>query len=192
VAIGRLVRSRRARAIVGWILIGLTALGAIESVLTGSLLWGLFSSVVVVVAALPALTTRDWTAMVSWVLLSVAAGAVGARAVGLYSNVAGYVAIVTLALVVVAELDAFTAVEFSRWFAVSFGAMMALALQSLWIIAQFYSDVLLGTDFLSTQTELQEDIVIVTVVALVEGGAFYWLFTRFRAAGTRLSGYPST
>lgn len=178
--------------VLGWALIGIVALGAVESFLTDAFLWGLFSLAVVTVAVLPALTKRDSTAIVPWPLLLIATVGVIARAVGLYSEVAGYLGIVALALVIVVELEEFTAVELSRWFAVSFAVMTALALQSIWIIAQFYSDLWLGTGFLSTQTELQEDIVIVTVVAIVVGGLFYWFFTRFEPAGTQPSDHTRT
>ncbi|MFC6940521.1 hypothetical protein ACFQE8_11195 [Salinirubellus sp. GCM10025818] len=170
--------------LVGWALIGIIALGAAGSLLTGAVLWGLFSLVVLAVAVLPALTERDWTATAPWPLLLVAAVAVIARAAGRYAEAAGYLGIVALALVIVVELEAFTPVELSRWFAVAFAVMTALALQSLWIIAQFYSDLWLGTGFLSTQTELQEDIVLVTAVAVAVGGLFYLFFARFERTGT--------
>jgi hypothetical protein len=192
VTFDRPIRRGRVAAIVGWVLIGSIALGAAGSLLTGAVLWGLFSLVVLAVAVLPALTRRDWTAMVPWPLLLVAAVAVIARAAGRYAEVAGYLGIVALALVIVVELEAFTSVELSRWFAVAFAVMTALALQSIWIVAQFYSDRWLGTGFLSTQTELQEDIVLVTAVAVAAGGLFYWLFGRLGRTGTQSSDRTGT
>lgn len=183
--IGRSIHWERVTAVVGWVLIGVVALAAVESFLTGSVLWGLLSSVFVAVAALPALANREWTAMAPWVLLLVATAAVVSRAAELHSEAAGFVAIATLATLVVVEFEAFTSVAFGRWFALSFAVMTALALHSLWIIAQFCSDAWLGTTFLSTQTELQEDIVLVTVVALAVCGPLYWYFVRFEPAGTR-------
>lgn len=179
----RLIREKQVNAAIGWTLIGTMALGAAESFLTNAILWGLFSLTVVAVAALPALADRDWTAMVPWLLVLVATIAVIVGAVGFYSEAAGYVVTVSLALIIVVELEVFTPVELSQWFAVSFAVMTTLAIQSLWIVAQFCSDLWLGTEFLSTQTELQRDIVIVTVVGLAVGGFFYWYFTRFEPAG---------
>jgi hypothetical protein len=190
----QLIHGERVTAIVGWGLLGVMALAAVGSFLAGAVLWGLFSSVFVVVAALPAVTNREWTAMVPWVLLLIATAAVVSRAVELYSEAAGYVAIVALAVVIAIEFEAFTSVAFGRGFALSFAVMTALALHSLWIIAQFYSDTWLGTTFLSTQTELQEDIVLVTVVAFAVCGPLYWYFTRFEPAGarSRSSGHGGT
>lgn len=182
--LGELANGERVNAVIGWMMIGIVMLGAAESFLMNALLWGVFSLLVVAVAAIPALTNHDWMVMVPWPVLLVAAIAVVARAAEFYSEAAGYLAIATLALIVVVELEAFTPVELSRWFAVSFAVLTTLAIQSLWIITQFYSDLWLGTAFLTTQTELQEDIVIVSVVGVIVGGIFYWYFSRFEPAGT--------
>lgn len=179
-----LTTSERLNAIIGWILTGIMAVGAIKSALTNAFLWSGFSLLLVAVASVPALTNRNWAAMVPWPLLSVATVAVIARAADVYPETAGYLAIAALALVIVVELDVFTPVELGRRFAVGFGVLTTMAIEALWIIAQFYSDQWLGTDFLSSQTELQEDIVIVTAVGFAVGGLFYWYFTRFNPAGT--------
>lgn len=161
----------------------LIVLGAVESFLTNDPLWGIFSLFLVVAASLPVLTLHDRTAMVPWLLLAVGAIAVLARATGFYVEVAGYVAIATLALVIVVELTVFTQVELSRWFAVLFAVMTTMAIEALWMVAQFYSDHWLGTEYLSTQTELQQDILLVTVVGTIVGVVFYWYFTRVEPVG---------
>lgn len=163
---------------------GLVVLGGVESVLTNDLLWGVFSLFIVVVASLPAIAFHDRTAMVPWLVLGAAAIAVLARATGFYAEVAGYVAIATLALIAVVELTVFTPVELSRWFAVLFAVMTTMAIDALWMVAQFYSDQWLGTDYLTTQTELQQDIVLVTVVGALVGGAYYVFVTRLEPVGT--------
>lgn len=58
-----------------------------------------------------------------------------------------------------------------------------MALEALWIIAQFCSDVLLETDFLRSQIELQRDVVV-TAVSFLMGGVFYWYLVRFGSVGT--------
>jgi len=178
-----LVHGQRANAIIGWSLTGIVALSAIGSVLTAAILWRGLALLVVVVASLPALATRDWTAMLPWPVLSVAAIAVVARTAGLGLEAAGYLIVAALALVVVVELEVFTSVELSRRFAVAFAVMTTMALQALWTVAQFYSDRWFGTAFLRSQTELQQDIVVVTLVGFVLGGLFEWYLTRFEPAG---------
>ncbi len=180
----QLVHGRQTNAAIGWVLLSVVAVSAVESVLIATVLWRLLALLVVAVAAIPALYTRDWTVMVPWPLLSVAAVAVLARAIGLGPEIAGYLIVATLALIVVVELDVFTSIELSRRFAVAFAVMMTMACQALWTVAQFYSDRWFGTQFLRSQTELQRDIVIVTLVGLVLGVLFEWYFTRFEPAGT--------
>lgn len=157
----------------GWALLGVVGLGVVESFLTGALLWGSFLAIIVVVASVPALLARDWKAMIPWPILAVAAVSVPIRATELYAETAGYFAVAALAFIVVVELDELTPVELSRRLAAAFGVLTTMAVQALWTVAQFYSDIWLGTDFLTTQAELQEDIVIVTAVAFLVGGLFY-------------------
>lgn len=168
----RVVRSDRRNAALGWTLTGAVALGGVESLLTNSVVWGGFALVVAAVTAAPALSARDWTVIVPWPLPFFAALAVLVRAFDAYPEIAGYVGIATLALVVVVELDAFTPVEMSRRFAVGFAVLTTMAFQGLWTVAQFYSDRWFGTALLRSQTELQWDYVAVTAVGLVMGVVF--------------------
>jgi hypothetical protein len=121
VALNALVSSERVNAIMGWVMVGVTTVGAVESFLTSAFLWSGFSLLLVAVASLPALTTRDWMAMVPWPLLFSAAVAVVARAIELYSETAGYLAIATLALLMVVELG--------HRFAVGFGVLTTMAIE---------------------------------------------------------------
>lgn len=170
------VIGRPVNAAIAWTMIGAILLAAALSLLADAHLWGGFSVLFAVVAALPAGATRDWTTMVHWPLLAVAAVAVLTRAVGLFPAYVGYLALASLATVIVVELVEFTSVELSRRFAIGFAVLTTLALEALWIVAQFASDVLLGTAFLTTQVALQRDILIVTAVGFAVGGLFLGLF----------------
>ena len=174
-----LVHGERTNAILGWLTTAVVLLAAIESFLTGAYLWSGLAISIVVVLAVPAVTSGSPTAMVPWPLPAVAAAAVVLRAVEFYPDITGYVAISSIALILVVELDVYTDVQLSRRFAIIFATMTTMALQAVWIIAQFYSDRWLGTVFLQSQTELQWDIVSITVVAIVLGSVFEWYFGRF-------------
>ena len=165
-------RSRR-HAILCWFLVGVVLVATLAGLWTGIRLWPVLSLLFVALAALPAIVYRDWQAMVPWPLLAGAAVAMGARVTGVYAEAAGFVSIATLGLLVVVELDVFTGVELGTKVAVAFGVMTTMAIEALWTVAQFYSDKWLGTRFLTTQTELQEDLVLVTVAGFVVGGLFY-------------------
>lgn len=179
-----LVHSGLINALFGWILTGIVTVVAVESFLTDAFLWGGFALFSLGIIVVPVVLTRDVVATVPWPLLLVMAVSMSIRALDVYREIAGYLAIATLALIVVIELDAFTPVEMSRRFAVGFAVLTTLAVQGLWIIAQFYSDRWWGTEFLRSQTELQWDIVIVTGVGIVLGGLFIWYFERFEHVGS--------
>ncbi len=178
-----LVHGKRTNAVIGWAAAFVVLAAAAVGFVTDDPVWGGFSLLLVAAVAAPAVATRDWTTMAPWPLLSVGALAVTSRAVGLYPEAAGHVAIATLALVVVVELDVFTPIQLSRRFAVGFAVLTTLAVEAVWIIVQFLSDEWLGSEFLTTQTELQETIVTVTVVGFAIGVVFYWYLTRFAPAG---------
>ncbi|MFD1565849.1 hypothetical protein ACFR99_20210 [Haloarchaeobius amylolyticus] len=182
-ALENLVRDERMNAVIGWLLTSTVALGALESVLTGVLLWGGFELVIVATVSVPALITGDWTAMVSWPLLAVATLSVVTGVAEFPSETVVYLAVATVALIVVVELETFASVELSRRFAIGFAVLTTMSLQALWTVAQFYSDQWLGTEYLRSQTELQWDFVIVTVVGLVLGALFEWYAGRFEPAG---------
>lgn len=183
-------RDSRRNALVGWTGTTIVALTAIQQLLTGAYLWSGLATLVVVALALPAVATGSPTAMVPWPLPSVAAVAVVLRAVEFSPDVSGYLAISSIALILVVELHAYTAVSLSRRFAVVFATMTTLSLQALWIVAQYYSDRWLETGFLTSQVELQWDIVYVTVVSVLLAVFVEWSLERFDFGGA-VDGPPS-
>jgi len=183
-ALKPLVHSERVNAVLGWATTGIVALAAIESFLTDDYLWGSLAVLLVAIVALPAAVTGRPTAMVPWPIPFVAAVAVVLRAVEFSTDITGYVAISTVALLLVVELDVYTDVELSRRIAVVFATMTTMSLQAFWIVAQYYSDLWLGTAFLVSQTELQWDMVYVTAVGIALGVLADVYFNRFEPVGS--------
>lgn len=183
-ALKALVYDERVNAVLGWAMTGIVALAVIESFLTDAYLWGSLGVLIVAIVALPVAVTGHSTAMVPWPIPFVAAVAVVLRAFEFYPDITGYVVIGTIALMIVVELDIYTEVELSRRFAVVFATMMTMSFQAFWIIAQYYSDRWLGTEFLWSQTELQWDIVYVTAVGIALGILAEWYFARFEPVGS--------
>ena len=184
VALEVLVHGERTNAVLGWASVLVVVLAAVGSLLTGAFLWGGLALLVAGIVSLPAVVTGDPTETVPWPLPFVAVAAVVLRGVGLYPDVTGYVALGSVALVLVVELDVYTGIELSRRFAVVFAVMTTMALQALWIIAQFYSDRWLDTAFLRSQAELQWDMVYVTAVGVVLGVLVEWYLERFEPVGS--------
>lgn len=180
----RLVRGERPNAAIAWTLLALVVVLAVLLAMDGNLLWTALAVVGVSIVVAPAASTRNWTAMVPWPVVSLFALAMSLRTLEFYVEVAGYLAVVGLALAAVVEIDASTAVEMSRGFAVFFAVLTTMAVQSWWTIAQYYSDMWLETTYLTSQSELQWDLFAVTVVGLVVGGLFQWYFERFEHVGS--------
>lgn len=180
-----LAQHETTNAVLVWGLLAVVLLAASLSVLTNAALWGVFAVFVTGLVALPALLTRDWKVMIPWPLGLFVTIPVAVRALGYLPELTGYLAISGLALVAVVEINAFTDVEMSRRIAVLFAALTTLAFQSWWIVGQYYFDRWFETGFLESQTELQWDLVAVTVVTLVMGGFFLWYFDRVEHVGSR-------
>lgn len=174
-----LVRGARSNALIGWFAAGCVALTAVANLHLAPSIWAGYALLLVGVVAFPAVVTRDWVTMIHWPIAVVAAIAVILRVTGVVPEVAGYAAIVALALVIVVELDTFTSVELSRRFAVGFAVLTALAIEAVWIVVQFVADWWLGTAYLTTQTALQHDVVAVSTVSLAVGVVFYWYLTTY-------------
>lgn len=179
-----LARNERTNALLGWVLAGTMVLATVYSLLSGALLWGGLGCVVLGASLLPAWSTGSWSVMAPWPLLLIPTIAVLMGGYGVYAEVAGYFAVAALALLAAVELDAFTSVRMSRRFAVGFAVLTTLAVQGLWTIAQYASDLWLETRFLRTQRELQVDIVLVTFVGLGMGAVFEWYFDRVDHVGS--------
>lgn len=174
----------RTNATVGWGVLGAVALSAVQSVYTGQLLWSGFEVAFVAVAALPAAVSRNWRVLVPWPLLLVGGVALVGQSVGLHQELTGYTAVASFALVGVAELEAYTAVEMTRRFAVAFAALATMAVQGVWTVGRYYSDQWLATNYVASQAQIQWDFVFVTLVAVVVGAAFELYFRRTDADGS--------
>lgn len=175
--------SERTNAIVGWVLLGVVALSAVQSLLAERYVWAVVEVGFVAVAALPALALRDWRVLVPWPVLAVGAAALAAASLGLHQELTAYTALAAVSIVGVAELEAYTEVEMSRRFAIVFAVLTTMALQGLWTILQYYADEFLGTNYIVSQADLQWDFVLVTLVAFVVGGAFELYFKRAEGDG---------
>lgn len=163
---------------VSWLLVAFASVDALVNLASGALLWGGFAMVVAVVALVPAVTRGDPTAMVQSELLALAVLPLFVRSLGLFTQIATYAAVAALALLVVAEIEAFSAAEMTRPFAVAFVVLTTMAVASVWASAQWLSDAFLGTSFLSTRTALMWDLVVATLVGAGAGLLFELYFRR--------------
>jgi hypothetical protein len=164
----------RLNAVAAWLLVGLVCVVAVASFLEGDLLWTWFSAVVVAIVVVPAVSYRNPRVMLPWEVLAIAFLPVLGRTLAsfpLSSDLATYLSVAALALVVAVELDVFTAVRMTDGFAAFFTVVVTMAAAGVWAVVQWLSDLLLGTTF------IYPDPVLVPDAAVQQGvvGKAYWL-----------------
>lgn len=169
---------RRTNAVLGWVVVAVLAMVAVDRALLGELLWSGMAVAVIAVALVPPVLARRSTEMLAWEVLALAALPTLARSLDVLGEPMAYVSVATLALVVAVELDAFTDVEMTSGFAVGFVVVVTMAVAGLWTIAQFFSDVYLGTSMLSNADAAMRDLVGATAVGVVAGVVFEAYFRR--------------
>jgi len=194
--LGEVLEAGRRNAALSWVLTAVVALVAVGSALTGQYLWAAFTGVVLALAVVPPLAFRSPAVMLPWEVLALGALPVLARAfavVELTSRLSTYLAIAALALVLAVELDVFTAVRMTDWFAVLFVVVTTMATAGVWAVAQWLSDVYLGTAHLLDGTPESEieaavmwDFVAATAAGLLAGVLFELYFRRRVRAKRRL------
>ena len=164
----------RGNAYAGWALLCVLALAVGENLLDGDLLWAGLAFSAGVLVALPAVLARDPEVMPPWEVVAVVVLPVVVRSLasGVVVQVATYLSVAALALLVAVELDAFTEVEMTASFAVGFVVVTTMATAGTWAVVQWYSDQLLGTEFLTTPDALMWDLVFASLTGVVAGALF--------------------
>ncbi|WP_096391023.1 hypothetical protein [Halopenitus persicus] len=183
-----LFRDTRRNALIGWVLVGLVGLVFLESLLPLDVQWLIVAAATAGVMTLPAAVRRDWRVMLPWELLALAALPLVARAlapgveVGVFAT---YLALAALALLVVAEMDMFTPMRVTHWFAVLLVVVATLATAALWTIVRWGLDRTFGSAYLIDNEALMIEFLWVTIAGIVAGLLFDLYFRRRDRALTR-------
>lgn len=188
-------------AAIGWVLLGALALVGVESVLDGDWVWVIVSFTVVWLGILPPLRFRDSLVMLPWEVLALGILPLVTRGLfaGLIANVAAYLGVAAVALVIAVELEVFTPVRMTTWFAVFFVVVTTMATAGIWAVLRWLSDVFLGTTLVYPRPPpvepaveevaleaLMWDFVAATVGGVLAGLVFALYFRRLAAGRTRL------
>ncbi|NHN46062.1 hypothetical protein G9464_00425 [Halostella sp. JP-L12] len=176
------LEDERLSVALAWLFVGFLLFAVVESLLSGEPLWAGFAAVVAAVALAPPAYARSARTMAPPELLGLAALPVVVRSAGLYTQIAGYAAVTTLALLFAVELDVFTEVEMTAHFAVAFVVVTTLAVAGGWTVVRYFSDVYLGTAFFADVPDMMWDLVTAAAVGLVAGGVFELYFRRHSPA----------
>lgn len=174
----RLLSYELTNAVLGWAVIAVLLLAAVERAFAGEFLWTGMATAVIVVGLVPPAISRRPTEMIAWEVLALAACPVVARTFGLVVGQMTYLAVAAVALVVTVELDAFTSVEMTPEFAVAFVVIVTMAVAGLWAIARYLSDSYFGTSLLVSANTLMWELVAATGIGVVAGIVFELYFRR--------------
>jgi len=196
--VGTLLADRRRNAYAGWLLVVFLGTVVAGNVLDGELLWAGFVTGMLVLAVLPPVAHRNWTVMLPWEVLAMAALPVIGRSfatVELTGDLATYLSVAALALVVAVELHVFTSVRMTYGFAIVFVVVTTMATAGTWAITRWSLDVVLGTQFLLEQgadpdvvhDDLMIEFVYSTMAGVVAGVVFELYFRRRARLEERLA-----
>lgn len=155
-----------------WALVLVLAVSVVESLLEGAWLWAGFAAAVVAVALVPAVVARDPSVLVAWEILLLSALPAVANLGDVFVQPLGYLALAALALLVVAEIHAFSSARMAPWFAGLFVVLTTLAVAGVWSMVQFGADAFLATDFLGEDDQLMWDLVAASAVGILAGASF--------------------
>lgn len=183
--IDRLFRDRRLNAGIAWVLVAFLALVTVEEVVAGELLWAGFAGTVCVLTLLPIVAYRDPEVMLPWEVVAVAALPVLGRAVAtvpVTGNLATYLSVAAVALIIAVQLHVFTTVEMTYGFAVLFVVVTTMAAAGTWAVVRWAADLRLGTGFLAGHADpehaLMIEFVYSFVVGILAGVVFEFYFRR--------------
>jgi hypothetical protein len=176
-----LFSDRRYNAALGWLFAAVLLGVAGEEAIAGDLLWAAFAGGVAVLVILPAVAYRNSLVMPPWEVVGLAALPVVGRAIAsfqLTSNLATYLSVAAIALLVAVELHAFTPVRMTIGFAVLFVVVTTMATAGVWAVVRWLSDVWLGTGFIGSEKAVMWEFVNSTGAGVVGGVVFEFYFRR--------------
>lgn len=176
VAFDRLLREARLNALISWVVTAVVGLVAIRSFLAADPLWAAFAAVVVAIVLVPPVAFRSPWTMLPWEVLALATLPILGRALSTFqvsSQVATYLSVAALALLIAVELQTFTSVRMTPTFAVLFVVITTLAAAGIWAVARWASDIWLGTTFLdalgSDEEAIERAVMLEFVASTVAG-----------------------
>ncbi|WP_280588436.1 hypothetical protein [Halorubrum sp. Boch-26] len=183
--LARLFRSGRMNALIAWAMVTVLVGTFVESLLGFDLLPMILVAAITAVVVAPAVAARDPRVMLPWEVLALALLPVLVRTLlgGELGTFATYLAIAAFALIVTVELQMFTTLRVTHWFAIVFVVMTTMATAAAWTVLRWNADRLLGTSYLTTNDALMIEWIYVTLAGLAAGVLFD---AYFRGRGARL------
>lgn len=183
-----LLEGGRRNALLAWMLVAALVVAAAASVVVGEPVWAVFVAGGLVIVLLPMAVRRDPSVMPPWEVLLFATLPIASQFLDLpdvLADLAAFLALLAVGVLVVVELHVFSPVEMTARFAVGFIVLVTMAAAGVWTVLQYASDVYLGTALVGTKTTLMWDLVLATAVALVATPLLATYFRWIEAADVR-------
>ncbi|SEW04174.1 hypothetical protein [Natrinema salifodinae] len=180
--LGRSLDEPKRNAALAWCVTVALVVLAVNHGLSDAYRWFVFTWFAVAIALLPVAAFRDPYALPPWellvlVLLPVADATVLGESP--LTSVAVYVAVAAVALVATVETDRFTSVRMTHGFAVALVVLTTLAVAGAWNVAQWLTDVALGTSYIldgrsqdAANRAMMINFAYAALAGLVAGGLF--------------------
>lgn len=171
----------RRNAVASWLLVALASVVWLTQVLVSGLLWSVFALVVVLLAVLPPVAYRSRSVMLPWEVLALATLPLIGLAIGnewFSSPLFTYVAVATVALVIVVELNSFTSIRMSPGFAIGLVAVATMAAAAAWELLQWYVAILLDRTYDTTNDEMMIEFLYSALAGFAAGVVFRTYFRR--------------
>lgn len=159
-------------ATLSWLLIAILVAAVVANLVNGAILWAGFFSVVIAIALVPVVFTRNASIMVSWEILLLSVLPALAQVSGVFARPLGYLSVAALGLLVVAEINQFTSARLPGWFLAVFVVMTTMSVASVWTIVRYAANLMVGTNFVTTVDALMWDLVVASSVAVGFGVLF--------------------
>ncbi|WP_424004315.1 hypothetical protein ACOZ4I_06865 [Haloarcula salina] len=185
----QLLRDQRVNAAAAWLVVVMLVAVTVGSFVRGDLLWTGFAGAVAALALLPPVLLRHRHAMLPWEILLLAALPVVGRLFATLpttGNLAMYLSVAAIALIVSVELHVFTPVRMTPRFAVVFVVIATMATAGAWAVVRWTADLALGTTFLldpalsdhAIEEGLMWEFVASTVAGIGAGVVFAYYVRR--------------
>ncbi|MDS0283307.1 hypothetical protein [Haloarcula onubensis] len=194
--VAELLGDRRVNAGLGWLVVVAILAVVVGSLLDGQVLWAAFAGTVAALALLPPVSYRNVHAMLPWEILLLAALPIVGRlfaTVPVTGNVATYLSVAAIALIVAVELQLFTPVKMTPRFAVVFVGVATMAAAGVWAVVRWASDRTLGTTFILdpalSEHAIEEALMwefVASTIAGVGAGVLFALYVSYRIGTTRV------
>jgi len=191
-----LMRDQRTNAVVAWLVVALILAAVVGSLVEGDLLWAAFTWTLALITLLPPLSYRNVSAMLPWEIVLLAALPVVGRlfaTVPVTGNLATYLSVAAVALIVAVELQLFTPVRMTPRFAVVTVGVATMATAGVWAVVRWGADQTLGTEFILdpalSEHAIEEALMwefVASTLAGVGAGVVFGLYINYKLGTARL------